>query len=132
MPDVDVFRQFARVTSEIKDLEAQIEVLKEERDKYEREGIDLLTEQGIDKLTVDGRTFSIREDFYPKPIEGLKEQAMKALKRAGLKMFVTESANSRTLGSYIKDLKARGEEVPKVFSRFFEMKPVYRLGQRKA
>lgn len=129
---IEVFKRFVEVDAELKDLKERIEQVQAEKDALEKQGIDLLTEMGVDRLTTHGRTFSIREDFYPKPKEGLKEAAMAALKEANLGMFIAESTNSRTLGSYIKDLRGRGEEVPQVFAEFFELAPVYRLGARKA
>lgn len=129
---IEVFKRFVEVDAELKDLKERIEQVQAEKDDLEKQGIDLLTEMGVDRLTTHGRTFSIREYFYPKPKEGMKEIAMKALKRAKLGMFVTESTNSRTLGSFIKDLQKEGKAIPKVFNEFFDLSPVYKLGSTKS
>lgn len=132
MPDMDVFREFMKVDAQIRELKERQEELQKVKDDLERQGIDLLTEMGVDKLSLEGRTFSIREYFYPKPKDGMKELAMKALKRAKLGMFVTESTNSRTLGAFIKDLQKEGKPIPKVFNEFFDLSPAYKLGSTKS
>lgn len=132
MTDLSILREFLEVDTQIRELKEQQEALQQKKDALEKQGIDLLTEMGVDKVTLEGRTFSIREYFYPKPKEGAKEEAMKALKRAKLGMFVTESTNSRTLGAYIKDLQKQGKAIPKVFNEWFDLSPSYRLGSTKA
>ena len=78
---IEVFKRFVEVDAELKDLKERIEQVQAEKDDLEKQGIDLLTEMGVDRLTTHGRTFSIREDFYPKPKEGLKVAGSSALRR---------------------------------------------------
>lgn len=107
--DFEKAQRVAEIDSEIQRLENQIDNLKDERKEIEQELLESFQEKGISNISVNGRTIYIHSQYWA-GYKNSREEAVKALKRAGLEEYVRENYNTHSLSAYIRELIADYED----------------------
>jgi hypothetical protein len=142
-------KQFVALETEIATLNARLKTAKQEQDELEREIVADMVGEGLQKVTVDGRTLSVVPAIFASPVDGDKEAVIVALKDAELGQYVQEQFNPASLRAYVKEIAkeveqvCKGEGVPMTAERIAAALPgtlgtavkvsiVYELSSRKA
>ena len=74
---------------------------------------DAMTEAELDRFSRNGSTFYLKSRLFASPAAGRKDEMMQALKENGYGSLVTETVNTNTLASFIKEQREiTGEEIP--------------------
>lgn len=109
------------------ELADQLKLLKEAKKEYEAkvkdltadiESIDLqlsdaMAEAECERFSRNGSTFYLNSRLFASPASGLKDEMISALKENGYGDIVTETVNSNTLASFVKEQMAiNGDVVP--------------------
>lgn len=126
--DLEDLKKFVSLTKQKKSMEEELKDIQSELDRLESLLISFFEEQGIQKISVDGRTVYIRRQLWMKQNEGTdKQAACNALKQAGLEDFVKENFNVQTISSYARELDQQGEKIPTSLKKYFNVDEVFRV-----
>jgi len=128
--DIRILKKFAR-------LEKKRDALKNALNKTEAElsplnefVTDHLIDCGISNISIDGRNLFIRHDIYAKLLTN-KDDATKALKKAGLKEYIDEGFNTNSLSAYVREKIKSKEDLPEAFDGIIGASHVYRARSNK-
>jgi len=124
------FAKFAELTAAKRELEAELAGLKSELAELNERLPDLMVEQGIDKITVDGYTLYPSSRNWARAKAG-SEQALKdALEARGFGDIV--KPNSVSLSALWNDYDGGDEGVPEWLSEITEINTKITLKARRA
>lgn len=99
---IDLAIELVDLDEEKSELEDDLKELKEDRAEIEEELKELMSEKGVDSLRVNGRTIYFHSQYWAGYKES-REQAVKALKKAGLDSYVNETYNTHSLSAYFRE-----------------------------
>jgi hypothetical protein len=86
-----------------RDLDAELKQIKQQLDDLERLLVPQFIEDGVQKLTVDGRTVSVGEDIYASPLRD-REEVVAALGESGLGQYITPNYNANSLTAFVREV----------------------------
>ena len=96
-----------------KDLEAEVKTITAEIDRLDLELSDAMAEAECERFSRNGNTFYLNTRLFASPVAGRKDDMIFALKDNGYGDIVTETVNSNTLASFVKEQKTlNADEVP--------------------
>ena len=128
--NTDALKEYGKTKVAIKKLEDKAKELKEKALMMEDGLIEHMLSEGIDKISIrdpkyPGLTLFIRNEIW----EGhtTKEEAIQALKDAGLGSMVEEGFNSQRLSAYLRELDRDNEPLPKEFEGRIRANPTQKL-----
>ena len=99
--------------------------------KWENDLVDSLADNGVQSVSVDGRTFYLISEVSTKMVAGhTDEERKEALIGLGLDQLI--KPYSRSITAYIKEQLKEHGKVPAELERLWEVKPYSKLGNRKA
>ncbi|NLW75522.1 MAG: hypothetical protein GXY18_03730 [Methanomicrobiales archaeon] len=103
-------KQIIGIKKQLDELDAQTKKLKAEFDAIETEVIGYLEQEGLDRVTLDGRTVSVRRQLWA----SVKKDpfALDILRDNGLGDFIEEKVNSQRISSYVREFEKNGQEIP--------------------
>jgi hypothetical protein len=105
------FQQFAALTRTKRDLERQLDQVKDQLDALAYQLRDYLGEGGYDRVRIDGFTIYVRRQLFARKFDWASTgEVCRALKENDLGQFVKEQYNSQTLSKYIRELEELHEE----------------------
>lgn len=106
-------KHYLELTERRRELEDRLAAVKAEAAEVERDVLDGFAADGIDRMTVDGRTVYLHSQIWASRPEGVEtEDVVAALHSAGLGHMVNERYSSQTISAYLRDLEREGEELP--------------------
>jgi hypothetical protein len=146
--NVQQLREFVSLENRKKDLDAELKAVKQQLDDLEDALVPQFVEDGVQKMTVDGRTVSLTQDVYASPLND-REDVVDALKHSELGQYVAENYNSNSLTAFVREVKrevesrAKGEgrmydendvraALPEPLGRALKISFVHKLSSRKA
>ncbi len=146
--DMQQLREFVSLENRKKDLDAELKSVKQRLDYLEDALASQFVEDGVQRMTVDGRTVSIQQDVYASPLND-REDVVEALKRSELGQYVGENYNTNSLTAFVREVKreveARAQHedrmyseddvraaLPKPLGRALKISFVHKLSSRKA
>lgn len=141
-------RGFVSLENRKKDLDAEIKSVKQQLDDLEEALVPQFIEDGVQRMTVDGRTVSIQQDVYASPLND-REDVVDALKQSELGQYVAENYNTNSLTAFVREVKrdvelrAQSENrmyteddvrsaLPEPLGRALKISFVHKLSSRKA
>ena len=141
-------REFVSLENRKKDLDAELKSVKQQLDDLEEALVPQFIEDGVQRMTVDGRTVSIQQDVYASPLND-REDVVDALKQSELGQYVAENYNTNSLTAFVRELKrdvelrAKNENriyteddvraaLPGPLGRALKISFVHKLSSRKA
>lgn len=96
-----------------KDLEAEVKAIVAEIDRLDLELSDAMAEAECERFSHGGNTFYLNTRLFASPAADRKDDMIIALKYNGYGDIVTETVNTNTLASFVKEQKAlNADEVP--------------------
>jgi vacuolar-type H+-ATPase subunit I/STV1 len=146
--NIQQLREFVSLENRKKDLDAELKAVKQQLDDLEEALVPQFIEDGVQRMTVDGRTVSIQQDVYASPLND-REDVVDALKQSELGQYVAENYNTNSLTAFVRELKrdvelrAKGENrmyteddvraaLPEPLGRALKISFVHKLSSRKA
>jgi vacuolar-type H+-ATPase subunit I/STV1 len=141
-------RGFVSLENRKKDLDAELKSVKQQLDDLEEALVPQFIEDGVQRMTVDGRTVSIQQDVYASPLND-REDVVDALKQSELGQYVAENYNTNSLTAFVREVKrdvelrAQSENrmyteddvraaLPEPLGRALKISFVHKLSSRKA
>jgi len=128
--DTERMQKFVELEQKKKQLEWDLQRIKDEMTAVETDIIDDLIDNDVDKVSVRGRL------LYPKRqvVANVhnKQAAIEAIKKAGLTEYVGESYNANQISAYLRECDAEGRELPEEFRGIIEPYEKVKLGIRNA
>jgi hypothetical protein len=125
-------KRYVALMDRRKELERELENVKEDMTRIEGPIIDQMLENGMQRVTLDGRTLSIRTERWPKFRPGMgQEQLQVALRECGLSYLIKETVNSNSLRSAMIEAQDNGG-IPEALSAVSELTEQRKLSATKA
>jgi vacuolar-type H+-ATPase subunit I/STV1 len=141
-------RGFVSLENRKRDLDAELKSVKQQLDDLEEALVPQFIEDGVQRMTVDGRTVSIQQDVYASPLND-REDVVDALKQSELGQYVAENYNTNSLTAFVREvrrdveLRAQSENrmyteddvraaLPEPLGRALKISFVHKLSSRKA
>jgi len=87
---------------------------------------------GLEKVSIDGRTVYLERKLWAKAKDGDKAAMCKALKRAHLGDFVEQTFNTNSLSAYVRELDREEKPLPPSLRKVVEISEVYKLTTRRS
>jgi len=133
MPDIRTCKAYAKLLNEIEKAETDLKKLKKRKDESE-EGVLKYLETHADKLTVEGRTLSIRMETWAKKKdnEATGDHLVRVLHAAGFSEYAPERVNWTSLSAFFRELAKEGESLPPELADDFLISSTPKVAQRKA
>jgi len=125
-----MLRDIDDLDSDIKALDKTMKNKKEELGKLMEDAYNLMSEENLQALNLENKTFYRNLVTYISVNKEEEEEANAWLKTAGFGPLFKETINGRTLSSSLKEkMDADGEVIP---TNLFNIKTTKRIGIRKA
>lgn len=107
--DIEKVQRFAELYDKKKELKDQLGDVKEQLEKLEEELTPEFEKAGVPNISVNGRTIYIHKQLWAGYKES-REQALEALKKAGLEDYVYETYNTNSLSAYFREVYRDAED----------------------
>ena len=96
-----------------KELDAEAKSLAADIERLDMELSDAMAEAECERFSHNGSTFYLNTRLFASPVAGRKDEMIMALKDNGYGDIVTETVNSNTLASFVKEQMCQNcEEIP--------------------
>jgi len=132
MADIRTCKIYAKLANEKEIAKGRLKLIDEKMISLEPEILTYLENQGGAKVTVDGRTLSIRVETWAAKAENCSwETACDVLSKNGFSDMVGPRFNAATLSASIREMLRDGELVPPAVSEVLSISTVHKLSVRK-
>ncbi len=112
-------KRFVELENEKAALQTKLKAIADEQEKLSNAILEDFVTDEIDSIKLNGRTVFIKETIFAKISS--KEEAIKALREAGLDDFITEGYNTNTISAYVREKEKQGEPLPEAFSNAIQV-----------
>lgn len=138
--DVDLIRELATVTDQLKAREGEVKDLKARKAELSEKLLETFELHGMDSIRVDGRNAYVYTGTFPlyreKPVEEgggryTAQDAVEALRAIGRGAQVQpETVNHMTMGAILREYRDQNLPIPEVLAKVVELgeKPEVRVG----
>jgi hypothetical protein len=106
--NLEQLKEFVCLENRKKELDAEQKQVKQQLDDLEQVLVPQFIQDGIQKMTVDGRTVSLVHDIYASPLYD-REDVVAALKQSELGQYVAENYNTNSLTAFVREVKREVE-----------------------
>ena len=106
--NLEQLKEFVCLESRKKELDAEQKQVKQQLDDLEQVLVPQFIQDGIQKMTVDGRTVSLVHDIYASPLYD-RDDVVAALKQSELGQYVAENYNTNSLTAFVREVKREVE-----------------------
>ncbi|HKL42083.1 MAG TPA: hypothetical protein VJ962_05860 [Clostridia bacterium] len=106
---INLAEKYAILDKEKRELKDQLDEIKEEMNKVEEKLLKFFEKKGISNINIAGRTVYIHRQLWA-GYKNNMEQAVVALKKAGLNDYVRENFNTHSLSAYFREVYRDREE----------------------
>jgi hypothetical protein len=101
--DIRQLKEFVCLENRKKELDAELKATKQKLDDIELLLIPQFIEDGVQNMTVDGRTVSLVQDIYASPLDD-RDHVVAALKASELGQYVAENYNTNSLAAFVREV----------------------------
>ncbi len=108
---MEKIKRIIELKKQLDELDAQTKKLKAEFDALEPEVISYLEQEGLDRVTMDGRTVFVRRQLWAS-VKKDNPFALDILRDHGLEDFIEEKVNSQRISGFVREFDKNGEEIP--------------------
>lgn len=131
--DIRTIRRYCELENERSKLDDALKAVKAKLDELEPAVLDYFQRQGLDRVSLDGRTLYLRRDVYAGRAEGVdSEAACAALEAAGFGEFVKRGVVTQSLSAFLREREKDGEPaVPPSLAGIIVANEVFRVGSRR-
>ena len=133
--DSNKLQELLRLDAEAADLGEKLKAIAEGRAKLEAVLLEQFADDGINKVTVTGRTVFIKRDVFPKFVEG-KSRAdiiawMKAKGNEEFADFLSENYNGNTFNAFVREIDREETEMPEGLGALIEISERFALKTKR-
>jgi hypothetical protein len=128
--DMDQIIRYAELDEKRLNLMREVDSLRKAQAAMEPLILEDMSVSGMESTKVNGRTIYIQRQIWAKYSSA--EEAVEALKEAGLGDLVKEKFNANQLAALLREMDAQGEEPPAQFAGVIEPNEVFHIRTRKA
>jgi len=96
-------KEFVCLENRKKELDAELKAAKQRLDDIEQLLIPQFIEDGVQNMTVAGRTISLVQDIYASPLDD-RDHVVAALKASDLGQYVAENYNTNSLTAFVREV----------------------------
>lgn len=115
-----------------KDLDAQVKEVTAAIEQLDLALSDAMAEAECERFSRNGSTFYLNTRLFTSPVAGHKEELFQALKDNGFGEIVTETVNTNTLASFVKEqMSLNNDEIPEWISEVVSTFEKVSVGIRK-
>jgi hypothetical protein len=125
-------KRFVALEERRKELEGEIDRIKAEAAELESALMPQFEQEGVERISIDGRTVFIERRLWASAKNGDKQALCKALKRAHLSEFVQETFNSQSLSALVREWDRDGRPMPPSLREVLEVSEVFKLRTRRS
>jgi hypothetical protein len=129
-------QKYAVLVAKRKDLETEVDTLKETLTKLEESLLTRMGDEGVVSLKVDtaGGRFTLfpKRQLWSSCIPGHEQELHDGLRALDLGDLVKESVNSQRLSSYVRELDVTGTAIPPEVAGAIKVTERFTIGVRKA
>ena len=126
-------RRYVHLKDQISKVDTDLSELKKQAGELEQELLDELSDDGINKITVDGRTVYMRRELWARKEQGVEGyEVAQAVMKAGLDEYVQPKVNMQSLSAFVRDLDRAEEPLPYELEGVVRVDEVFRLGVRSS
>ena len=129
--DIERLKEFAKLTTQKEEFKIELNRIQQRLKDLDEPIQDMLLDNGIDRITIDGRTIFIRSDVWAKVLSS-KEEVVTALREAELDEYVVTGFNTQSISAYIREQLASGEPLPKALNGHLTSTEVLSVRSTKA
>jgi len=108
---MELIKKLISIKKRLDELDAETKKLKAEYDALEPEVIAYLEQEGLDRVTMDGRTVYVRRQLWAS-VNKENPFALDILRENGLGDFIEEKVNSQRISAYIREFEKTGQVIP--------------------
>ncbi len=124
-------RRYGYLHNRIKELDAQLKELKQEKEQLEKELRHDLEEQGFDKLTVDNITvYQLDKVYISLPNDERNQKAIEWLEAKGMGDMLRLYVPTQTLTAVLKEEMEQNDELIEEVKQYFNVNEQQRVGIR--
>jgi hypothetical protein len=128
---IDKLKQFLTLTAKKKAAKKDLEEIDAQLEKLDGELTKMFEQDGVNSMNVDGKTVYVHNQKWAGVLKEGKDatdeeraRALQALRDAGMDDYITESFNSKTLSSFVKEvLESAPLEIQTDPKRWYEVLP---------
>jgi hypothetical protein len=106
--NLEQLKEFVCLENAKKDLDAELKQVKQKLDDLEQALVPQFIQDGVQKMTVDGRTVALVHDIYASPMYD-RDDVVTALKESELGQYVAENYNTNSLTAFVREVKREVE-----------------------
>ncbi|MFZ5831261.1 MAG: hypothetical protein ACOY3P_14310 [Planctomycetota bacterium] len=130
---VDPLARFVELEHKRRDLESQLDQVKDEARQLEARILEEWAERGQNSAKVGGLTVYLANDFYcSKRATSSTDELVSALRDAGLSDYVSIGYNAASLKAWVKEQVASGGDIPQPLAERLNYDTTPRLKTRRA
>jgi hypothetical protein len=123
-------KQIVAIKNQMEELETQLKALKQQYDELEPQVIDYMTQEGLQRLTVDGRTVYVNRQIWAS-VDRTNPLALEILRQNGLTDFIEEKVNGQRISAYVREYDKSGEDIPGWCNEALRITEKFSVGMRK-
>jgi len=128
--DTELLKSFVEQTKWKKELEENLKIVKAKLASIEPVLMDNFVEDGLTSAKIDGLNVYIHKQIWAKYDD--KEKAIAVLKTTGYNEYVSETFNTQSVSSLLRELDAEGKNPDDIFAGVITKNEVFSLRTRKA
>jgi hypothetical protein len=132
MLDTETIKEWIELDEQRKNLEGQIDEIKNRLSALEEIILENFASEGIDAFKINGNTVSPQKYTFAVIVDGDKDRAYEALRKAGYGHYIQETCNSKSLSSLVSDLLKTDGQLPEVFDGAISSFDKIKLRRRKS
>ena len=125
-------KRFVALEERRRELEGEIDRIKSEATELEQVLMPQFEQEGVERISIDGRTVYVERKLWAKAKDGDKAAVCKALKRARLGDYVEETFNANSLSAYVRELDREERPLPPSLREVLEVSEVFHLRTRRS
>jgi hypothetical protein len=131
MLDMDVLKEFVDVDKRLSELKADVKKLQARKTELDPYVINILIDNQIDRITVNGRTIYSKTRIALK-LPKTNIEAIEALKASGFGDYVSEGYNTQSLSALLGEMVRNNEPLPEEFDGCIEYHKVVTANSTKS
>ncbi len=137
--DFNRLRRFSKLKKKKEELKKKLKEVESGMKELEEQLLEDFTRAGVDKMSLDGKTFYLTSRIFVSPKKKDTEDTTMAYERVceglrdmGLDWMVTERFNVNTISAYVRELKRNEESLPEGFEELMNISETFKVGIRNS
>lgn len=129
--DIRTLKEFHALDARRRELDDELVSIRAKMQDLEPLVLNYFQRHGIDRIAIDGITLGVRCDVYAgRHPNAAPEDAIEAVRAAGLPEYAVETLAVQKLTAYIRELRREGKPLPPEFEGKIRVSEVWKISCR--